>query len=103
MFRRSDRPIERGDHATMRTTSRLILTISLSAAFAGCDSAMVDATAKPEITGRGPREPEAPGKNPGSGKVDLGEVGRSGSVETQTREGPQGAPRPVSSPDGKAH
>ncbi len=87
----------------MRTTSRLALTIALAAAFAGCDSAMIDATPKPEVTGRGPREPDAPGRIPGSGNVDLGEVRGPGPLETRPQEGSHGAPRPVSSPDGKAH
>jgi hypothetical protein len=87
----------------MRTPPALFCTIALSAAVAGCDSAMIDATPKPEVTGRGPREPDAPGKNPGSGNVDLGEVHGPGSLESRPQQGPQGAPRPVTSPDGKAH
>jgi hypothetical protein len=87
----------------MRTPPRIALTLALSAALAGCDSAMVDVSPKPEVTGRGPREPEALGNAPGSGNVDLGEVRRGGPLETRPQEGPHGAPKPVASPDGKAH
>ena len=86
----------------MRTTSRLALTIILSAAFAGCDSAMIDISPKPEVTGRGPREPDAIGKNPGSGDVDLGEVPGPGPVETRPQGRPRRGPRPVAPPEAKA-
>jgi hypothetical protein len=82
--------------------NRLALALGLLVA-AGCDSAMTDASPKPEVTGAGPKEPTAPGKEPGTGKVDLGEIGPGGPLETRVKEGPSGAPRPVASPDGKAH
>jgi hypothetical protein len=72
----------------MRRLTRLVLPLALCAVPLGCDSAMIDASPKPEVTGRGPKEPTAPGKAPGSGKVDLGEVGRGGPPETRPKEGP---------------
>ena len=86
----------------IRTLARFAVVLGLSCSILGCDSAMVDATLKPEVTGEGPREPDAPGRNPGSGNVDLGEV-RGGPLETRPQEGPAGAAKPVTSPDGKAH
>lgn len=86
----------------MRTLPRLALSATLFAAVAGCDSAMVDATPKPEITGRGPGEPDAPGKSPGTGNVDLGEV-RGGPLRTRPQEGPGTAPKPEPPSNGKVH
>ncbi len=87
----------------MRPMIRLAIPSALLALAIGCDSAMTDVTPKPEVTGEGPKEPTAPGKNPGSGKVDMGEVGSGGPLETKVQKRPAGAPRPVASPDGKAH
>lgn len=91
------------DNPVERTLARLLVALTLGVSSFGCDSAMVDVSPKPEVTGDGPREPDAPGKAPGSGKVDLGEAERRGPIETRPQEGPAGAPKPVASPDGKAH
>lgn len=87
----------------MRSRIRLVATLALFGLLAGCDSAMTDTSLKPEITGDGPKEPTGPGKSPVSGNVDLGEVRPGGPLETRAQGGPSGAPKPVVSPDGKAH
>ncbi len=86
----------------MRRLPQLAIPLAMLALATGCDSAMTDATPKPEVTGIGPTEPDAPGKTPGTGKVDLGEVGTGGPLETKAQDGPSGAPRAVASPDGKS-
>jgi hypothetical protein len=95
--------IRPGGFEAMRRLFRLAIPLGLLFISTGCDSAMTDVSPKPEVTGEGPKEPAAPGKEPGAGKVDLGEVGPGGPLETRVQEGPSGAPRPVASPDGKAH
>ncbi len=86
----------------IRMITRFAAVLGLTCSVLGCDSAMIDATPKPEVTGAGPKEPDAPGRNPGPGKVDLGEVGPGGPLETKVQEGPSRPPRAVASPDGKA-
>ena len=87
----------------MRTMIRLVGSHALLGGLAGCDSAMIDSSLKPEVTGDGPKEPDGRGKAPGPGNVDLGEIRGGGPLETRPQEGPSGAPKPVTSPDGKAH
>lgn len=89
-----DAPHDLGEFDVTRPLARLAALIVASAAGLGCDSAMTDVSLKPEVTGDGPREPEGPGKNPGSGNVDLGEVRRGGPLETKAQGGPIGAPMP---------
>ncbi|HEY2155779.1 MAG TPA: hypothetical protein VGH33_09120 [Isosphaeraceae bacterium] len=87
----------------MHTPIRLAIPLMMLVLGTGCDSAMIDATPKPEVTGEGPKEPDALATKPGTGNVDLGEVGPGGPLETKAQERPSGAPKPVSSPDSKPH